>query len=107
MRSNPIQQSENAASHSRGTTPRHTYQDALSEREFERLLDACDDLSDPYRFEARLICLLAGRLGLRRGEIAHLSVAWLDWERKLLRVPSQEPCDCGYCRRQARSGTHQ
>lgn len=44
-----------------------------------------------------------GRLGLRRGEIAHFSVAWLDWDRKLLRIPAFEPCDCGYCRRQARS----
>lgn len=103
MRSNPIQRSNNTASHSRGITPRHTHQDALSEREFEHLLDACDEPSDPHSFEARLICLLAGRLGLRRGEIAHFSMAWLDWDRKLLRIPSFEPCDCGYCRRQARS----
>lgn len=103
MRTNPIQRTDNADSHSRRITPRHTHQDALSEREFERLLEACDELDEPNRFEARLICLLAGRLGLRRGEIAHFSVAWLDWDRKLLRIPPFDPCGCGYCRRQARS----
>lgn len=83
--------------------PRHTHQDALSDREFERLLDARDELTEPYRFEARLICLLAGRLGLRGGEIAHFSARWLDWDRKLIRIPSFDPCACRYWSRQARA----
>lgn len=103
MKFNPNQASDNPANHSRASTTRHTLQDALSEREFERLLDGCEELSDPHRFEARLICLLAGRLGLRRGEIAHFSTEWLDWDRELLQIPSFDACDCGYCRRQARS----
>lgn len=26
----------------------------------------------------------------------------MDWDRKHIRIPKHEPCDCGYCRRQAR-----
>lgn len=81
---------------------RHTHEDALTEREYVRLLDGCEHLPEPRRFEARLICLLAGRLGLRGGEITHLRSEWLDWDRKLIRIPQHEPCDCGYCRRQGR-----
>lgn len=102
MSSNRFQHHEWATSHRRKLTTRHTHQDALTDREFECLIEACDRLAEPYRLEARFICLLAGRLGLRAGEIAHLSTEWLDWERKLIRIPEFEPCDCGYCRRQAR-----
>lgn len=87
--------------HRRNLITRHTHQDALTNREFERLLKACDRLPDPRRFEARLICLLAGRLGFRAGEIAHFTTDWIDWDQKLIRVPKYEDCECGYCRRQA------
>ena len=52
-------------------------------------------------FQALFICLVAGRLGLRAGEITHLNTEWFDWDRKLLQIPQHEPCSCGYCRRQA------
>lgn len=103
MRFNQPQAASGPKSPSRTPTSRETHQDALSEREFERLLEACDELIEPYSFEARLICLLGGRLGLRVGEIAHFSNGWLDWDRKLIRIPMFDPCDCGYCHRQARS----
>lgn len=103
MRLTENQQSGGSSSQSPSRPPRHTHQDALSDREFEKLIDACDELKEPYRFEARLICLLAGRLGLRGGEIAHFSARWLDWDRKLIRIPAFDPCNCGYCRRQARA----
>lgn len=70
--------------------------------EFERLLEACPELPAPRGFEARFICLLGGRLGLRGGEIAHFQSTWSDWNRKLIQIPKHEPCDCGYCQRQAR-----
>lgn len=60
--------------HRRNLITRHTYQDALTNREFERLLKTCERIPDPRRCEARLICLLAGRLGFRAGEIAHLTI---------------------------------
>lgn len=96
------QRHEWADRHRRKLTTRHTHQDALSDREFEQLLTACEQLPEPRRFEARCICLHAGRLGLRGGEIAHLTTEWVEWERKLLPIPEFEPCDCGYCHRQAK-----
>lgn len=98
----PQQPHKWAAQHRRKLTTRHTHQDALTDREFERLLEGCEQLPEPRRFEARFICLAAGRLGFRAGEITHLTTDWIDWNRKLIRIPVFEPCDCGYCRRQAR-----
>ncbi|WP_092686683.1 site-specific integrase [Halorientalis regularis] len=87
--------------HRRSLTTRHTYEDVLTDREFELLVEACSELPEPRRFQARFICLIAGRLGLRAGEIAHFDTNWLDWNRKLVRIPKSEPCACGYCHRQA------
>lgn len=103
MRPNEIEQSDESTRQSRTHPPRHTHQDAPSARAFERLVDACDQLKEPYRIEARLICLLAGRLGLRGGEIAHFSLRWLNWDCKLIRIPVFDSCNCGYCRRRARA----
>ena len=88
--------------HRQALTTRHSHEDVLNDREFELLLEACGDLPAPRGFEAQFICLLGGRLGLRAGEIAHFESSWLDWNRKLIRIPQHEPCDCGYCQRQAR-----
>lgn len=74
----------------------------MNDREYERLLEACRDLPAPRGFQARFLCLLGGRLGLRAGEIAHFQTAWIDWNRKLIRIPKHEPCDCGCCQRQTR-----
>lgn len=88
--------------HRQALTTRHAHEDVLNDREFELLLEACGNLPAPLDFEARFICLLSGRLGLRAGEIAHFRTAWVDWNRKLIRIPKHEPCECGYCQRQAR-----
>lgn len=88
--------------HRRALTTRHTHEDALTDRQFGLLLEACSTLPEPHDFEARFICLTAGRLGLRAGEIAHFQTAWVNWNRRTIRIPQHEPCKCGYCRRQAR-----
>ena len=88
--------------HRRALTTRHTHEDALTDRQFELLLEACSALPGPHDFEARFICLTAGRLGLRAGEIAHFQTEWVNWNRRTIRIPQHEPCRCGYCRRQAR-----
>lgn len=67
-------------------TTRHTHADALSEREFELFLEACERLPEPKSYEAQLICLLAGRLGLRSGEITHFRKEWIDQDRDLTRI---------------------
>ena len=88
--------------HRRALTTRHTHEDVLTDRQFEQLLEACSDLPEPHDFEARFICLVAGRLGLRAGEISHFQTSWVNWNRRTIRIPQHEPCQCGYCRRQAR-----
>ncbi len=86
----------------------HTREDALDDREFERLIAATHQMDDYYALQARFVILVAGRLGLRAGEIAHMREEWVDWRDKMIEIPAHEPCDkgrgggkCGYCRQMA------
>lgn len=87
---------------------RHAHEDALSDAEFEELIGGAKTLRPPWNLEALFVVLVAGRLGLRIGEIAHARREWVSFEKGLLEVPSQDRCRkgreggiCGYCRRQA------
>jgi len=83
-----------------------TREKALTERKFELLLEGARRISDPDRqLEATAVILIGGRLGLRPGEITHLSNSWVDAERHMIQVPEHHPCQkgrngglCGYCR---------
>lgn len=83
-----------------------TREKSLSEREFELLLEGSRHIEDPTRGrEAYAIILIGGRLGLRPGEITHLQSSWVDWQRKIIRIPEHSSCEkgrgggiCGYCR---------
>ncbi|WP_238532831.1 site-specific integrase [Halalkalicoccus jeotgali] len=89
--------------------PRHSSEDALSEREFQLLLEGAASLRDPYAQQARFVILVAGRLGMRAGEIAHMDRSWIDWRNQMIVVPRHDPCTkargeagpCGYCKRLA------
>jgi integrase len=92
---------------------RHSKDDALDTREFEQLLEATYDLQDYYGLQSRFVILVAGRLGMRAGEIAHMKESWVDWRRSLIDIPRHQPCDdgrngglCGYCKRKARQKTN-
>lgn len=91
-----------AKRHRKQRSTRNTHQDALTDREFERLIEGCDQLDTPADHQTQFVCLMAGRLGLRAGEITHLQSDWIDWDRKLIDIAKHEPCDCGCCRRQAK-----
>lgn len=87
----------------------HSRDHALDAREFERLLEGARELPEPWDFEARLVIHLAGRLGFRGGEIAHLKVDWIDFDRRVIEIPKYDPCTkgkdggvCGYCRERAK-----
>jgi integrase len=93
---------------SRTGAVRHSREDRLTDLEFEELynasyeLDACTDL------EARFVLLVGGRLGLRRGEIAHIQTDWIDWRKHRINIPPHYDCDlgrdnraCGSCRQHA------
>lgn len=83
-----------------------TREKSLGERKFELLLEGARRIDDPERgSEAYVIILIGGRLGLRPGEITHLSSSWVDWQRQIIRIPEHDPCEkgrnggiCGYCR---------
>jgi integrase len=81
---------------------RHSHEDALSESKFEALLEVSEQLESPHDAETYFILLLGGRLGMRAGEISHMQADWIDWERKQIKIPTYEPCQCGYCKQQAR-----
>lgn len=92
-----------------GTDVHHSKDDALSEREYELLLEGAHELGEYHSLEARLIVLVAGRLGLRSGEIVHMRESWLDRRRRMLVIPGDQPCTkgrgggiCGSCRQAAR-----
>lgn len=89
---------------------RHSRQDAVDSGEFQQLLAATERLDQPFRLQCKFILYLGGRLGLRAGEIAHCRVSWVDFDRQMLTIPSQQPCEsgdsggvCGYCRKRARA----
>ena len=83
-----------------------TREKALSEREFELLLEGAGRIKNPdRRLESRAAILIGGRLGLRPGETTHLNASWVDRERQMIRIPKQHDCTkgrsgglCGYCR---------
>lgn len=88
----------------------HSREHALNEREFEMLLRGARQLKSPFDFEARLVVHCTATLGMRAGEVAHLRAGWIDFDERVLEIPSHEECDfgqfdgevCGYCRNRAR-----
>jgi hypothetical protein len=88
---------------------RHSKEDALSERQYELLFETTHKLDDKYAFEARFCLVCAAKLGMRAGEIAHVSSDWLNWSAKTIDIPEFDNCTkgadgeaCGYCRGRAR-----
>ena len=83
---------------------RHSADDALEDHDYHLLLEATYKLDKYYSLESRLILLLAGRLGMRVGEIIHMQADWIDDRRQMIEIPAHEPCHkgrdggvCGYC----------
>lgn len=87
----------------------HCKEDALNERQFELLVEGSYRLDDDYfELETRLVVFLAGRLGMRAGEIAHMKRDWIDQHRGMIVIPRHESCTdgrdgglCGHCKASA------
>lgn len=94
---------------STGQKTHHSKDDALDDVEYEKLLEGAASMRELYGNQGKFLILVAGRLGLRRGEIAHMSEEWIDWRRQMICIPRHEPCTdardedgpCGYCRQLA------
>jgi len=94
-----------------GTSVRHSKEDALTDTEFEKLLEGARQMNMDYYYEPDPLftIMVLGRLGLRRGELAHLKEEWIDWREKMIHIPSHESCAkgkggdvCGYCKQLAK-----
>jgi len=93
--------------HQRVDTVTHSKEHALDEREFELLYEGAQEIGGYQGLEAQFVVLVAGRLGLRASEIAHLRESWVDWREELIEIPAHQDCDkgadgslCGSCRQQ-------
>lgn len=102
----PSEQNPIHAAGRSGSTVRHSKEDALSEMEFELLLEGARKMNKDYYYEPdpEFTIMVLGRLGLRRGELAHLQESWIDWRENMITIPSHERCTkgkngepCGYC----------
>lgn len=72
--------------------------EALRQATYRRLyLGACAIEDSKKELEACYIILLAGRLGLRTGEIQHVREGWIDWIRGEIAIPRHDPCGCMNC----------
>lgn len=99
---NPIHNSERS-----GSSVRHSKEDALSDRDFELLMEGARELSHSdyyYSPDPEFSIYVMGRLGLRRGELSHLQESWIDWRNEMIEIPAHEACGngesggiCGYC----------
>lgn len=83
---------------------RHSADDALEDREYQLLLEGTYELRDGWDLETRLTVLVLGRLGLRVGELVHMTAEWIDWRRRMIQIPRYDRCTkgrdggpCGYC----------
>lgn len=83
----------------------HSRESALTPREFELLLEGAQRIEKPLqRQEAQFAVLIMGRLGLRAGELIHMSEDWINWRNRRIEIPRQDDCTigkhstvCGYC----------
>ena len=72
--------------------------EALRQPTFVRLYRGAFEIDNPDRcLKTAYIILLAGRLGLRTGEIQHVREAWIDWRRGEIAIPRHDPCGCMNC----------
>jgi integrase len=95
-----------------GSEVHHSKEDALADREFELLLEGARRLGESdyyYDPDPLFTAQVLGRLGLRRGELAHLSEEWIDWREEMIVIPDHHDCGkgrngdvCGYCKQLAR-----
>lgn len=89
---------------------RYSREDALTDKEFVLLLEGARELQEPFDMQARFIIMAAGRLGMRGGEIAHISEDWIDSASNIVKIPEHDKCEkgqsegemCGYCRNRVR-----
>lgn len=98
------------------STERSAKEDIPTPREYRALLRAAREKVDmkgedtqEFRLECTFIIRVMGEVGLRGGELAHLSDEWVDYSQNIIEIPNFDRCEmgqdggaCGYCKHQAR-----
>lgn len=109
-----IRESARSVLEGRREARNHARNDALSPRQFEQLLTATYSIDkDRIELECRTLLFLTGRLGMRKGEVAHLDSEWVNWSEGTIDIPKHDTCGkgqhgdepCGYCRNRAKART--
>lgn len=85
-------------------------EDMPSPREYRALKRAAkDNVKEEFQLECSFVLRLMGELGLRAGEVSHLSQGWVNFDQNTIEIPSYDECEegqdggpCGYCKQQAR-----
>jgi len=62
---------------------------------FNKLVEAAERTDKVY--ENKFLLYLAGELGFRSGEIAHIKLSWFNFDEGVIYIPPHEPCNCAYC----------
>lgn len=73
-------------------TVRSARQDVLSDEEIQQLTRVCRGIKD------ELVVVVPLYAGLRVGELAHLSIGWLNWQESTIDIPQRQVCFCWDCR---------
>lgn len=87
----------------------HSKEKRLDDYEFQHYLRGCHRIEKQYQYlEALFIAYVAGRLGLRLGEITHFKSDWVNWRDRRIEIPRQQDCHkgrdreiCGLCKQQS------
>lgn len=92
-------------------------EDTPSSREYRTLRRAAREDVDhttrdtnDIRLECQFTLRLMGELGLRAGELVHVTEDWVNFDQNTLEIPSHDQCQkgrdggpCGYCKQQAKT----
>jgi len=79
---------------------------APSRYEYNRMMEGIEENIDgEMGLQCKFVLVTLGELGLRAGELAHISqkgsIEWINFRRKEIKIPKHSPCECGYCEKQA------
>lgn len=88
---------------------RRTKEDAITDRQFERMVQATYQMDgDYFARECRLVLYCCGRLGMRPSEVAHMTEEWVNWEDERIEIPTYDQCTdgryggiCAHCKANA------
>lgn len=86
-------------------------EDMPSPREYRALKRAArEKVDEKYQLESLYLIRVMGELGLRAGEISHMTEEWVDFDQLEITLPVYDQCckgkdggPCGYCKKRARA----